>query len=213
VKLRHVLLLMGAALAGAWWWSARDADTHHGAPAPATACRLPPAVAPGQAPRQSDVPDSLRPFALAGYSLTPLAGFSIDARVLSRKDYQSGREADLSPLDLALGWDRMADDGVLRQLDISQSSRWYHYRWRDRPPLEPRLIVNSSANMHMIPGSEAAAAALKKVARNDRVRIHGWLVEARADDGWRWRSSLTREDSGGGACEVVYVCGVEIAAR
>jgi hypothetical protein len=37
------------------------------------------------------------------------------------------------------------------------------------------------------------------------VRLEGYLVEARADDGWRWRSSLTREDTGNGACELVWV--------
>jgi hypothetical protein len=60
----------------------------------------------------------------------------------------------------------------------------------------------------MIPGSEAVADALDDVAPGERVRIDGWLVEAQAPDGWRWRSSLTREDTGGGACEVVYVCAI-----
>jgi hypothetical protein len=40
------------------------------------------------------------------------------------------------------------------------------------------------------------------------VRIEGWLVEAKANDGWRWRSSTRRTDTGGGACDVVHVCGV-----
>jgi hypothetical protein len=40
------------------------------------------------------------------------------------------------------------------------------------------------------------------------VRIDGWLIEANAPDGWRWRSSTTREDAGGGACEVIYVCSI-----
>ena len=44
--------------------------------------------------------------------------------------------------------------------------------------------------------------------QGDRVRINGWLVEANAADGWRWRSSTSRDDSGGGACEVVYVCSI-----
>ena len=43
--------------------------------------------------------------------------------------------------------------------------------------------------------------------RGERVRIDGWLVQIDAGR-WRWRSSLTREDSGGGACELVYVCAV-----
>jgi hypothetical protein len=62
--------------------------------------------------------------------------------------------------------------------------------------------------MHMIPADAATAKELGRVRIGDKVRIDGWLVEADAPDGWRWRSSLTREDSGGGACEVVYVCSI-----
>ena len=62
--------------------------------------------------------------------------------------------------------------------------------------------------MHMIPASESVARALAAVRKDDRVRIDGWLVEAKATDGWHWRSSLSREDTGAGACEVVYVCSI-----
>nr|WP_295377772.1 hypothetical protein [Pseudoxanthomonas sp.] len=207
----RTLLILGllAGIAG-WWFS----DVRKGLRAPAAAadlrpeCPLPARVAAGGEPLQTDVPSGVRPFALQAATLTPLAGFSIDARVLSREDYHSGRESDLSPLDLALGWRRMSEDTVLDGLSISQGSRWYHYRWRDQPPLEPSEIAHSSANMHMIPGSDAVARALAEIRKDDRVRIDGWLVEAQASDGWRWRSSTSRTDSGGGACEVVYVCAV-----
>ena len=162
----------------------------------------------GNAPLQSDVPDSLRPFTLAAASLKPLAGFSVDARVLSREDYRMGREAELSPTDLALGWGRMREDNVTSALSISQSSRWYRYQWEREPPLPPQEIATSSANMHMIPADAAVAEALDAIRKGDNVRIEGWLVEASAADGWRWRSSTTREDTGGGACEVIYVCSI-----
>ena len=60
----------------------------------------------------------------------------------------------------------------------------------------------------MIPADKAVASALHAVEPGQRVRIDGWLVELTASDGWRWRSSLTRDDQGGGACEVIYVCGI-----
>jgi hypothetical protein len=126
--------------------------------------------------------------------------------VLSREDYHLGREADLSPTDLALGWGRMRDDAVLSRLDISQSGRWYQYRWQGEAPLPVAEIVHSSANMHIIPADAGAAAELSRIRAGERVRIDGWLVEAVAADGWRWRSSLSRDDSGSGACEVVYAC-------
>ncbi|MDR7134902.1 hypothetical protein J2X06_002111 [Lysobacter niastensis] len=195
-----------------WWFSP---SSPRAAPVPAHVagtsieCRLPPLVSPGDSPRQTDVPASLAPFRLQAATLKPLAGFSVEARVLSREDYSVGREADLSPTDLALGWGRMRDDDVLSRLDISQGGRFYSYRWADQPPLPPPEIVRSSANMHLIPANEAAAEALRRVRKDDRVRIDGWLVEAEAGDGWRWRSSTTREDSGAGACEVIYVCSIE----
>jgi hypothetical protein len=192
-----------------WWFSPHSPRTPAVAasvPGANVYCPQPPRVHPGGAPLQSEVPASLAPFRLTAAELRPLAGFSVDARVLSREDYHLGREADLSPTDLALGWGPMRDDAVLSRLDITQSGRWYHYRWSDEPPLPIADIVRSSANMHMIPANAAAAAALARVRDGDHVRIDGWLVEAMATDGWHWRSSLSREDSGGGACEVVYVC-------
>ena len=204
-------LLFAALVAAGWWYSPLSPRV----PAPAAPaagvaieCPPPPRVVRGGAPLQSPVPASLAAFRLEAAELRPLAGFSIDARVLSREDYLAGRESELSPTDLALGWDRMREAPVLERLDISQSRRWYHYRWQGEPPLPPAEIARSSANMHMIPADRAVAAALARIGEGDRVRIDGWLVEAVAPDGWRWRSSTSRDDTGGGACELVYVCAI-----
>ncbi|HVR81061.1 MAG TPA: hypothetical protein VHF02_03075 [Luteimonas sp.] len=194
-----------------WWYSPLSPRVGH-APLPADGvtirCRLPPRVLAGDAPLQSDAPPSLQAFRLRATTLLPLAGFSIDARVLSREDYSHGRESELSPTDLVLGWGRMATPGLAERLDVSQSSRWYHYQWSGEPPLPPAEIARSSANMHLIPADAAVAAALKNVQAGERVRIDGWLVEADAPDGWRWRSSTTREDIGAGACELIYICAI-----
>jgi hypothetical protein len=213
-----VLVVLGCGLLG-WWLSnpapalpPPPADTTtsvNSVHAAASACPLPPLVERGAAPLQSDVPSSMPPLKTEGASLQPLAGFSIEARVLGREDYFIGREAEFSPTDLALGWGRMTEDAVLAQLAISQGGRWYRYSWKNEPPIPVGEIVRSSANMHMVPANEDIAAALRDVDAGDRVRIDGWLVQVNTPDGWRWRSSLTREDSGGGACEVVYVCSVQ----
>lgn len=212
-----VLLVLGCLLLG-WWLSNPAPSLPPPSPAAATtagsvradesSCPLPPLVESGAAPLQSDVPASMPALHVEGASLQPLAGFSVAARVLGREDYRMGREADFSPTDLALGWGRMTEDAVLAQLDISQGGRWYRYRWKDAPPIPLQEIIRSSANMHMIPADDAVAAALRDVDADDRVRIDGWLVQIDTPDGWRWRSSLTRDDSGGGACELVYVCSI-----
>ena len=153
----------------------------------------------------------LAPFAVKGYRITPLADFSAEARVLSAENYHAGREADLSPTDLALGWGPMSDSAVLARLQISQGNRFYFYRWSDGPPISPQEIVTHSANMHMIPASDDVRRRLGQVRTGEVVSLRGYLVRVEAPDGWRWNSSLTRSDSGNGACELVWV--EEIAAR
>lgn len=157
----------------------------------------------GDTPQQSATSDP--PFALNGYQVRPLARFAVRARVLGREGYMVGREADLSPVDLALGWKRMADPAVYEPLNITQGGRWYRYSWSNQPPIPVQEIIESSANMHMIPANEAVERALKKASKGSYVRITGKLVEVTHPSGWRWTSSLTRSDSGANSCELIYV--------
>jgi hypothetical protein len=171
----------------------------------------PSASDPGPGVRAADPPQQYAladasPFEHGAYRITPLAGFGLRARVLGREDYRFDAEAGLSPTDLALGWGRMSDSAVLAGLAIRQSGRFYHYRWgSDGPPIPAAEIVRSSANMHLVPADAGVAAMLGRVRRGDIVVLEGQLIEARRSDGWRWRSSLSREDSGHGACELVWV--------
>ena len=58
-----------------------------------------------------------------GYRIAPLATFDIRARVISAARYRFGREADLAPVDLVLGWGALSDTNVLKQISFSQSGR------------------------------------------------------------------------------------------
>jgi hypothetical protein len=42
------------------------------------------------------------------------------------------------------------------------------------------------------------------------VSLSGYLVEINGANNWRWRSSLSRTDTGQGACEVFYVEAVNV---
>lgn len=205
-----------AAACAALAWAAQRAPAAGAVPSSAAgafACTLPGlgVASIGEAPAQGPVPGTLGRFRHGRFEVEPLAGFGLEARVLGREDYRFDEGAELAPTDLALGWGRMADPGVYERLSITQSGRWYHYRWgSEGPPLPPQEIVRSSANMHLVPGTPEVAEALARVRAGQQVRLQGWLVEARRDDGYRWRSSLTREDSGDGACELIYVCALEL---
>jgi hypothetical protein len=150
-------------------------------------------------------------FSVGAYRITPAAEFSLEARVLSTEKYYTGREAELSPIDLALGWGPMSDSAVLDRLRISQGNRFYFYRWSGAPPIPPAAIVEHSANMHMIPASAAIRKRLESARVGEVIALRGYLVRVETADGWHWNSSLSRSDSGNGACELVWVS--EIAIR
>jgi hypothetical protein len=149
------------------------------------------------------------PFDHNGYRLTPLAEFNLEARILGAERYSLGREADLSPIDLALGWGPMSDSSVLSELSISQSGRFYFWSYRT-PPVPAQEITRHSANMHMVPADSRIEKKLKRLREGDIVKLEGYLVRADAKDGWHWVSSLTREDSGNGACELVWVKDISV---
>ncbi|MCB1604078.1 MAG: hypothetical protein R3F25_07405 [Gammaproteobacteria bacterium] len=137
------------------------------------------------------------------YQIKPQAEFSLHGKILSKKYYQDD-SSDLTSVDLAMGWGRMSDEKVLESIEISQSGRWY--RWNANPfPIPRREIETHSANMHIIAADEQVQDMIERAPAGSIVRFKGYLVRAEKDDGWFWQSSLTRDDTGGGACELVYV--------
>ena len=209
---RWLLLALVAAVLALVWAGHRHRPTPAlGADGRAIVCASPPGFDDPDQPRQSPVAGRMPPFRLGAATVTPLAGFSLQARVLSREDYSLGREAAYSPTDLALGWGPMAAPGLADRLDVAQGGRWYRYRWgADGPPLPPAVIADHSANMHMVPADPQVARALAAVAADDIVRLDGWLIRIDRDDGWHWQSSTSRTDRGAGACELVYVCSIRV---
>ena len=138
------------------------------------------------------------------FKLKPLAQFSVEARVLHRRNYRD-RGARLSPVDLALGWGRMSDQEVLDRLTISQSSRFYWYEYQLPPPIPQDEIVRHSTNIHVIPADPAIERACRSLRAGELIRLEGELVEATGPEIGTWRSSLRRDDTGKGACELLLV--------
>jgi hypothetical protein len=191
-KLLALLLLIGF---GAYQSYQKRAVTH------------PAGVLVAQAPMQETA--SAQPMQINGYTITPVQAYQLQARVLSTQQYRTGREADLSPVDLALGWGQMSDEAVISQIRISQSNRFYFWSV-DSFPIPRQAIETQSANVHMIPANETLADKLTSVRKGQVVKLKGYLVNAEAADGWRWKSSLSRSDTGNGACELMYVTDVAV---
>jgi hypothetical protein len=163
-----------------------------------------PGILVKESPKQGAA-EGAAPVQIGGYRLTPRASFDLRARVLSVEKYRWGDEADLSPVDLAMGWGPMSDQSVLDRITITQGGRWYFTRYEYPAPLSDRQIINHSSNMHMIPANAWVEKKLSEIRKGHVVQATGFLVDVASDSGFRWFTSLKRDDTGNGSCEIFYV--------
>jgi len=158
-------------------------------------------------PRQTNVADGDK-IKVGHWILTVRAEYVITARVLAQERYRFDALSDLVPEDLALGWGPMSDNRVLRDIDISQSNRFYYWRAPSRLPIAAASVAAHSANTHVIPQNRLIARQLSRLRPGQVVTLSGELVDAVRDDGRFIRTSLVRTDTGAGACEVLWVTDV-----
>ena len=65
--------------------------------------------------------------------------------------------------------------------------------------------------MHMIPATDVVDSVLHEIRNGDIIELSGSLVNVASNtDGWRWNSSQTRNDTGKGACELIWVKSLQI---
>lgn len=138
------------------------------------------------------------------FRIEALAEYKIKARVLSRNNFSTGKESDLSPFDLALGWGPMSDQNVIDRIEVSQRNRWYHWK-SDSYPIPRNDIILNSANVHIIPKDQDIEEKFDNVYKGSLIEMEGYLVKVTTEEGWRWISSLKRDDTGGGSCELFWV--------
>lgn len=190
------LLCSAALLAGLQWASSRPLE------------RRPGILAPDE-PAQVAIEAAAAIDAGHDYRLTPRAQFSATVRVLARERYYLDALAPVAPVDLAVGWGPMSDSAVIDALEISQSARFYFWRG-DALPIARREIETHSANWHMVPSSPATRRALRRLRAGEVIRVSGRLVDVEDPDGGGARTSLRRDDTGAGACEIVLVDALQI---
>jgi hypothetical protein len=167
----------------------------------------PPGMVASTDPVQSVVPDG--PGVVRGeFTLRPRADFSATVRVLHRENYSLGALASLVPTDFAVGWGPMSDSAVLSHIEISQANRFYFWR-TDSWPISREQIETHSANWHVIPASAVVERTLDHLRVGSIVELRGQLVDVEGRQG-SMTTSLTRDDTGPGACEILLASSVHV---
>ena len=165
-----------------------------------------------QQPQQTNL-NTVVEFPFKGFQLVRKARFEIRARVLSSEPYYWGTEAKLSPVDLALGWGPMSDQAILDKMEVSQGSRWFFWQYDLPAPISDSTITLNSGNMHIIPQEKWLEKKVKALRNGDIVNLKGYLVDVSDESGFRWTTSMTRKDTGNGACEIFFLESMQLEGK
>jgi len=138
------------------------------------------------------------------YEITLLESYKGAFVIKGTKNYSTDGASVVSPKDTILAWGDLSDPKVDAHIKYTQSNRWYYFRYSGDSLVTGDYISQHSSNTHLIPADDTIAKAIRKIGENDYIHLEGYLAIVHFSNG-DWSSSLTREDTGDGACEIVYV--------
>lgn len=146
-------------------------------------------------------------------TITKKAFYRISGLVVSKHSY-SDFNSFLVPVDLALVFGDLYKSSLYKELRWSQSGRWYFYEYDSSfPKKDNSYISRYSSNNHIIPSSDNLKRAINKIRKGDLVVLEGYLVYVegkKKNKSFYLKSSLSRNDSGGGSCEIIYLTKLKI---
>jgi hypothetical protein len=158
------------------------------------------------------------------YQLMPVADYTINALVVSKKDYRVfsiNKTDQLFPYDLCLIWGSNVKNRVHqdRSVQFAQDCRWCTVQWRGQVAFD----FNGLANTHLLLKEKQPRRLIKSLVVGDQVMLKGKLVNVKArltgkggaydPNEFTWNTSLSRTDQGAGACEVMFVEDVQILRK
>ena len=155
------------------------------------------------------------------YRIAPVADYEITGLVVSRHDADTwwdwihrASNDHLNVVDLCMVWGANAADGAYEKMSFSSGQFVCYYSSRDDTAWQPQY-TRALSNNHLLTEDAHIARQLRNLRIGDQVRIGGQLASYSHDAGFAFTrgTSLTREDTGNGACETIFVREVELLRR
>ena len=153
------------------------------------------------------------------YTLTPRATYDISGLVVSqhRGDalFNLYHQTDPGNIrDVCVVWGESIANGSYRKVQFWSGEFTCSFAWSSAisPPFKPE----TASNNHLLPADAAIARRIGGIQIGDQVRMTGLLVDYTVTKDGREiftrRTSLTRGDTGNGACEILYVTALTVVA-
>jgi len=150
-----------------------------------------------------------------GYAVEPLYDYELTGLVVSRAFHNAKFglhrkwNDHLNVADLCVVWGHNASTLDLNAFDFwngqftcnisTQSSQdWGAFK------------ANELSNNHLLADDDAIREQIQAVNIGDRIHLQGWLSRYGNDQGFSRNTSTTREDTGNGACETIFIRQFEI---
>lgn len=156
------------------------------------------------------------------WQIEPLYEYSVKGLVVSAKRYDFMAMLDSShfyPLDLCLVWGDNLQNEAYRKARFWQDHRWCLWQTTCKVSLNGKQVSNN----HLVPVSDEIYKKMQKAKKGDQVLVEGYLISAEGKaleeaskytpEQMKYESSTSRDDSGGGACEFIYVTNFEILQK
>jgi hypothetical protein len=147
------------------------------------------------------------------YTVQPLYRYELTGLVVSRHDSQTWWDYahaewkdELNAVDLCVVWGDNVASGAYLPLSYS-SDQWTCHVETGSSEAWQAFDPTALSNNHLLTDQPALARRLREARIGDQIRLRGYLAEYshRVGAGFHRGSSITRNDTGNGACETIYV--------
>ncbi|MDD5577951.1 MAG: hypothetical protein PHY16_01565 [Methylobacter sp.] len=155
------------------------------------------------------------------YTINPKFAYELDGVIVSYNNsggfgdiWHHKRWKDFINLrDLCVIWAGNVESGVYRSMTFSNDSWTCWASWPDAAT-GALFKMNALSNNHLLTDNDSIKTALMAAEPGDHIRLKGILAEySNKANGFNRGTSITREDTGNGACETIYLDGFEIVKK
>lgn len=158
------------------------------------------------------------------YTINPKYSYELYGLIVA--DYNSDSWFDLThkadPLnteDICVIWGDNIKIGIYKDMKFSHGE--FTCYWKFNKKIDPSQYSdfkqNQISNNHLLPKDNAISEKIKKAKIGDQIYFKGYLVDYNvhllSGSNQTRNTSITRDDTGNGACEVVYVTDFQIIKK
>ena len=152
------------------------------------------------------------------YTVKPMAEYEIWGLVVSQHDSDAWWDYihkdwkdRLNVVDLCVVYAENVSRGTYVGIDYS-SGEFVCYFGSSSNEKWAKFSARALSNNHLLADRPRLAARLRTMQVGDQVHLRGWLANYSHDHGFAFHreTSLTRDDTGNGACEIIYVQDAEV---